>query len=138
MEPKVYSELEMEAALCIWENMLEARAGVLHSGISGEPLADWIVQLDKAFEDVGTIELRYNCRAWAREMLKAHDALRDGCADLGFDFRERFWLSYDWDFTPAWLESGIDWETLSALPVLDATKAMLEKAFAKEIPAKTA
>lgn len=78
MEPKVYTEKEMEAALCIWENML-----------------------------------------------KAHDALRDGCADLGFDFRERFWLSYDWDFTPAWLESGIDWETLSTKPVLEVTKAML-------------
>ena len=83
---KEYTFLEMEAALCVWECLVEMRQGWKHKG-------EDIIQ--KAWDDYGTVEMRLNVAvSIGRYAIEFYDMLPSGYVtdELGW--------SYDWDFIP--------------------------------------
>lgn len=87
-----YSDLQMEAALCCWEWMLEER--------SKSPEVD---AFQREWEAVGSAGMR-QCAAVAGAIaLKVHDAM----TSMGYEHIG----AYDWEFIPAVMER-LDWVRL--------------------------
>lgn len=103
----------LEAALCIWEAMLEARGDnpVERAARKADPAegAEWQVQLDQLWERAGTVQMRRYAADLAPEFLHVYDGLG------GFDTVEELNLTpYDWEFIPAVL-AHVEWESFGPL-----------------------
>ncbi|MFG1250245.1 hypothetical protein [Xanthobacter flavus] len=99
----------LEAALCIWEAMLEARGDnpVERAARNADPAegAEWQVQLDQLWERAGTVQMRRYAADLAPEFLHVYDGLG------GSDTLEELNLTpYDWEFIPAVL-AHVEWES---------------------------
>ena len=99
----------LEAALCIWEAMLEARrvSPVEREARKADPAegAEWQAQLDQHWEQVGTVQMRRYAADLAPEFLHVYDGLggSDTLEDLNL-------TPYDWEFIPAVL-AHVEWES---------------------------
>lgn len=103
----------LEAALCIWEAMLEARGDnpVERAARKAGPAegAEWQVQLDQLWERAGTVQMRRYAADLAPEFLHVYDGLG------GLDTLEELNLApYDWEFIPAVL-AHVEWESFGPL-----------------------
>lgn len=111
-----YSALQAEAALCIWEAMLDARLESSSPAITA------------AFEAGGTVTMRHHALALSTFALAVHDALPD-------DVREAP-LAYDYEIIPAIL-NAVQWTGAGYVlpPVADAAQTVAA-ALAPLIPAE--
>lgn len=82
--PLVYSHLEMEAALCVWEWLNEIT--VVPKRGKADPT--WL----KYREDIGSVELRHYSIEIAKFVLPVYDLLPEWFRAIG---------SYDWEIVPA-------------------------------------
>lgn len=102
-------DLILEAALCIWEAMLEARrvSPVEREARKADPAegAEWQAQLDQLWERVGTVQMRRYAADLAPEFLHVYDGL--GGSDT---LEELNLIPYDWEFIPAVL-AHVEWES---------------------------
>ena len=74
---------ELEAAMCLWEAVMEIR--------EQQP------QVQAAFERHGTSAMRHVVMSWIPDLAWAWAAI------------DEYDLTYDWDFVPAWISKNIDW-----------------------------
>ena len=84
MTDKTFTYLEMEAALCVWEELLERQ---------GKPGNEDITQL---FEGVGSSAVRASAHVIGAVVLAVHNRM----TDEGYEFVG----AYDWEFVPAVLQ----------------------------------
>lgn len=110
-------DLLCEAALCIWENMLEIR--------HGKP------SLDETWDKFGTVAMRHAAIALAPAACSIWDMMSE-------DERQEC-IPYDWEFIPAFVslvkwDEWIDFGTsaLAGGVDLESVKASILKSFAKE------
>lgn len=96
MNLPTYSTLQAEAAMCLWEAMLEGR--------------DSLRVLDEVWQDVGTVQMRHFAIELSPYVCQVWDTLSE-------DERESC-IPYDWEFVPALLKH-IEWE--NHRPVLPET-----------------
>jgi hypothetical protein len=101
-----YTTLEMEAALCVWEAMLDRKAA--DKPFHGDGLlAFW--------ERRGTVETRHAAIPVAQFALKVFDALGGADAIEALDL-----IPYDWAFIPA-VVNLVTWEAEGpSLPTIEA------------------
>lgn len=102
-----YSEtLRMEAALCIWEAMLETI-----NFPDQQKKGTWKGTLGETFERRGTVEMRHTAIALADKALAVFDLIgrHEGAEALDL-------LPYDWEFIPAFV-ARVDWTDCTADPV---------------------
>lgn len=109
-----YSDtLRMEAALCIWEAMLEAKRDrhALPDDWAGEMSLRWYVR--------GTVEMRHTAIALADKALEVFELIggTDGAEALDL-------IPYDWEFIPAFV-ARVDWTDCTADPA-DIAKRLRE------------
>lgn len=96
-----HPELIAEAAMCIWECMLEYRPGVHPDALS----TPWSSQMDRMWETYGTVEMRHYAYRLALTALDVFDLLgREWIEDHEI-------LPYDWEFIPL-VVSKADWTAL--------------------------
>jgi hypothetical protein len=86
-----YTELQLEAAQCIWEHVLENRNRD---------------DIDKVFGNIGTIEVRH----WLRN-LEILTACEKGWNQLSVVEMEAF-CPYDWAYVPFFVDNCLDWKDL--------------------------
>lgn len=119
-----YSEtLRMEAALCIWEAMLEARTTIPTTGKrpSEDFAAQWIVDLDDSWEARGAVEMRHLAIYFADLALETFDLIG------GHEGAEALDLTpYDWEFVPAFV-ARVDWTDCTADPAAIAASLKARK-----------
>lgn len=87
MKPALFTTLHMEAALCLWEAMLESR--------------DKLADLDEAWNRRGTVEMRH-C---AIQLAPAVGAVWDSMTEE----EQEACIPYDWEFVPLFLRC-LTWE----------------------------
>ncbi|MEY9719258.1 hypothetical protein ABIA22_001748 [Sinorhizobium fredii] len=107
MTERTYTHLHMEAALCLWEAMLDVNMRGwardpenLDYQTRPEPLTGNAADLYAAWQRVGTVEMRHAAIHLADFMLKTWDAMTE-------DEREEC-IPYDWEFAPAFL-AVVEW-----------------------------
>lgn len=103
-----YSEtLRMEAALCIWEAMLDAR-------FPGEPAEGedllWANVMDETWAARGSVQMRHTAIDLADKALEVFDLIgrHEGAEALDL-------TPYDWEFIPAFV-ALVDWTDCTADP----------------------
>lgn len=102
--------LRMEAALCIWEAMMEARS----SFEDGSSETDWFRQMDALWAERSTVEMRHTAMDLADKALEVFDLI-GGCEGAeALDL-----ISYDWEFIPAFV-ARVDWTDCTADPAVIA------------------
>jgi len=109
-------DLILEAALCIWEAMLEARR------VSPVEPPNWEDRMMEVWEEVGTAHMRQFAIGLAPAILHVYDGIGGANA-----LPELNLIPYDWMFVPSVLAEVV-WHTSG--PVLDpqaAIAALLEK-----------
>lgn len=93
-----YSDLDVEAALCLWEAMLDAK-----SQSQPAPMApadnENVAAMRIAWGETGTATMRDHARTLSRYVLAVYDAIKPDSLD-GF--------AYDWEVVPAILAT-IEW-----------------------------
>lgn len=97
MTNQTFSAVQVEAALCIWEWMLESRQWEMKdaAAIGAAPWQPALVQL---WENVGTSQMR----DLAARVAPAVEALYgELCAEVGEDELRQVYCAYDWEFIPA-------------------------------------
>lgn len=100
-----YTEtLRMEAALCIWEAMLEAKRD-RHA-----LPADWAGEMSLRWYERGTVEMRHLAIALAEKALSAFDLIGQHEGAEALDL-----IPYDWEFIPAFV-ARVDWTDCTADP----------------------
>lgn len=100
LEKKHSTELIAEAAMCIWEAMLDAR-------YPGEQHPDLMEPMDRLWFDHGTVEMRHYAYRLALSALEVFELLgREYC-------EEHDLIPYDWEFIPAVVRLA-DWSSLYA------------------------
>lgn len=92
-QAKQYSHLEMEAALCVWECLIEWTLGD-----AAEHHSDWV----ELREGIGSVELRHQSMALGKWCLKIYDI----CTAHYPDFFEG--SAYDWEVIPMILAYACD------------------------------
>lgn len=108
--------LRMEAALCIWEAMLDAR-------FPGEPAEGeapiWANVMDETWVARGTVEMRHTAIDLADKALEVFDLIGgiEGAEALDL-------IPYDWEFMPAFV-ALVDWTDCTADPA--AIAALLKE-----------
>lgn len=108
MTERKHTDLHMEAALCLWEAMLDINMRGWerdpendHRNTSLEPLIANHASLYRTWVNVGTVEMRHMAVHLADFLLQTWDALtEDEQQDL---------IPYDWEFVPAFL-AQIEWD----------------------------
>lgn len=107
-----FTSLEMEAALCVWEEILTYRMQAWERDPENKnfkpdlpPLSAWHKALDDAYEGVGSSAMRFVSIAAGKIVLAVHDHM----TDLGYELVG----AYDWEFVPA-VVAVLDWPTLVA------------------------
>lgn len=112
-EPKVYTSLEMEAALCIWE------------WLNTQPPAAWT----EYREQHGTVCLRWECAdVFAPWVLKVYDGVK-AIDDDAWDF-----FSYDWEVIPMIMDFIILDGPYHQLPDPDLTAYLIAKKMDLVVP----
>jgi len=111
-----YSDtLRMEAALCIWEAMIEARMK------DAREAPNWTDDLNDRFAENGTVQMRHTAIALADKALETFDLI--GGAD-GAEALEL--IPYDWEFVPAFV-ARVDWADCTADPAAIAASLQAGK-----------
>lgn len=97
--------LRMEAALCIWEAMLEAK-----SFPALQNAATWKHTLAETWRKRGSVEMRHTAIALADKALVVFDLIggHEGAEALDL-------IPYDWEFIPAFV-ARVDWVDCTADP----------------------
>jgi len=115
--PEHYSPLEMEAALCVWEDLLE-RCNPLSPRYDGN--------VNNVWAQLGAVEFRHASIDLGRYCLKVYDLIPEDTRDGH---------SYDWDIIPAIL-STIDWATgyTAQLPPEEAAAIVTTELLALDQP----
>lgn len=111
-----YSEtLRMEAALCIWEAMLEAREE------SKLVAPTWQTELEHAFRGRGSVEMRHVAIALSDDALRTFELIgsHEGAEELDL-------IPYDWEFIPAFV-ALVDWTNCIAQPAKIAASLKARK-----------
>lgn len=96
--------LRFEAALCIWEAMLEARPKPELVDVGRKDrIRPWQIELETAFDKIGTVAMRHLAIALADSALTVFDLIgrHHGAEELGL-------IPYDWEFIPAFV-ARVDW-----------------------------
>jgi hypothetical protein len=93
-----YTALHMEAALCIWEEMLDERE---RKG-PAENERPWKVAMRKMWHDYGTVSMRHEAIRLGPIACEVYDII--GCDRL----EELDLIPYDWEFIPAFV-ARVDW-----------------------------
>src|SRR5262249_40857739 len=103
--PKAHSHLQVEAALCIWENWIDRKMRT--------PTNERDTAFHNYWEHCGTVTIRHLSIDLADYCLAVYDALPD---------EEKYGRPYDWEIIPAILET-IDWAIgpYVRLPAAEAT-----------------
>lgn len=107
LEKKHSPELIAEAAMCIWEHMLEQRPAfrikARRSDVADKTL--WFHQMDRLWFDHGTVEMRHYAYRLALSALEVFEELGfEGAEDLNL-------IPYDWEFIPTVVRHA-DWSSL--------------------------
>lgn len=93
MARKIYTELEAEAALCLWEAMIEAKIEAEKRADYGDGVGS---DLLSAWEDTGSLFMRHEALRLAHVVCETFDLIpadvRDG-------------HPYDWEIVPAILDT---------------------------------
>lgn len=89
--PLTFTHLQMEAALCVWEAMIDRR----------REDADGSTDLDRTWSKFGAVHMRHVSIALAQMACQVWDALSE-------DQRETL-IPYDWEFMPRFV-SCVDFE----------------------------
>ena len=87
MDDKVFTHLEMEAALCVWEQLLEW---------TGSNSPWWREDWAKLRDQIGTVELRHSSYVLGRWCLEVYDKAKQIGGEDVFDGH-----AYDWEVIPA-------------------------------------
>lgn len=97
----LYTELEVEAAQCLMEAVIDIRAEVYEAQKeeTESSVIDWRQQLDDWFSNVGSFEMRRLCRSWARTVESVWREMPDEWKDC---------VVYDFEYMPTILEL-VDW-----------------------------
>jgi hypothetical protein len=99
---KEYTHLEMEAALCVWERLIEI---TLSDHINGPGQPAWTALR----EGIGSVEMRHQSIVLGKWCLKIYDL----CTAHNRDFFEG--ISYDWEVIPMMLDYAEDAEGRPAI-----------------------
>lgn len=101
MNETVWNELACEAALCVWEAMLDARAQYCH-GDAGKPSERpaWAAAMGEAWQFNGSFGMRSVARHAALAIEDVWAALGDGLTDG---------IAFDFEYCPVML-AQIDWQ----------------------------
>lgn len=105
-QPKSYTPLQMEAALCAWEHMLEWRFNPAQQAEvekSPEKFSAHQIQINEHWEGIGFSGMRSVAIQAGTIALAVYDLMETQGAE--------FHSSYDWEFVPAVL-ARLDWEAL--------------------------
>lgn len=106
IEKKHSPELIAEAAMCIWEAMLDQKPP-LNERHTREGKHTWQSQMGILWDNYGTVEMRHYAYRLALSALEVFEK-------LGFETAEEMGLiPYDWEFIPA-VVSHADWTDLYA------------------------
>lgn len=129
---KDYTHLQMEAALCIWEDLLErhqAHGNAEHKYTSQEA-EEFGTKLFNYWEDNGTVEMRHAAINMASHAVKVFAQLE---AAIGRDEIHETWASYDWDWIPAWvyLTVSIDGHHLTLKNDAEVVQRMIEEHYSE-------
>jgi hypothetical protein len=90
MTSTAITEAHVEAALCLWEQMIEANLN------EGKPGYEWAESLHVRWEEFGTVQMRHVCIALA----PIADRVWEACRETG---EEDHLVPFDWEFIPAFL-----------------------------------
>lgn len=114
-----FTHLQMEAALCIWEDLLERRWAhheIERTGSNtypNEEAAEFGAALNDFWENVGTVEMRHAAIYMSARAVEDFAALE---AAIGRDEVFETWGSYDWEWIPAWVYAAVDLSAGHLLP----------------------
>ena len=100
--PKTFSEIEVECALCLWEEVMDKRD---HSGVSA------------AFDRVGSWAMRHAIMALVPDCERVWQALGD----------DNDGVTFDWEYIPFYLGHCVDWDTVTALPDDECLRMLREE-----------
>ncbi len=93
MARKIYSELEAEAALCLWEAMLEAKFTNEKREEEGlEERSDMV----SVWDDTGSLFMRHEALRLAHVVCETYELIPVGARDA---------IAYDWEIVPAILDT---------------------------------
>lgn len=101
---KEYTLLQMEAALCAWEWMLESRINTNAPDFEPDKFHEWRVQLENCFEDYGSSAMRMIAIQAGGIALAVHELMESQ--------KIEFHSAYDWEFVPGVL-CQLDWRALA-------------------------
>lgn len=97
----VYSSLQAEAMLCLWEEMLDRHRDASHA--RPEDITPAQSALLKLWEDEGTVGMRHHAKDLAAFALAVYDAIPANLTDGH---------AYDWEVIPAIL-NAVQWRSLA-------------------------
>lgn len=100
---KEYTHLQMEAALCAWEAMIEFRINTADPKFDPAKYPEWRVEFEQVFEYFGSVDMRHCSIAAGCIVLAVHDLM----TAKGIEFHD----AYDWEFVPGVLKR-LDWRSL--------------------------
>lgn len=107
-----FTHLQMEAALCIWEDLLERQTAQIECDRKGETIfpddekaRGFSMKLCFMWESMGTVEMRHAAINMSARAVEDFAALE---AAIGRDEIFETWGSYDWDWIPAWVYAAVD------------------------------
>lgn len=80
----VFTEIEVEAALCLWEAVLDKRQDE---------------RIDEAFSNHGAFAMRGFAMGWVKHSERMWKALGDASDGV----------TYDWEYCPFYIDQCIDW-----------------------------
>lgn len=110
-EKPTFTTLQMEVALCIWEDLLERHMAHHKAPDAGgieypdEKAKEFGKALYDYWENNGTVEMRHTAINMSARAVEDFAALE---AAIGRDAIEETWGSYDWDWIPAWVYATVD------------------------------
>jgi hypothetical protein len=99
-----WSDLTMEAALCVWEELLRLRQHA--EWMPGNPM-------DDLWDEYGTCHMRSLCPAIGSWIVEAFGHIERDSLDA---------CAYDWEIVPAFV-ALVDWGRGSSRPLLSCPKA---------------
>lgn len=109
-----FTTLQMEAALCIWEDLLERHMAHNRCAAAGEAIFPddeqariFSENLYGFWERMGTVEMRHTAINMSARAVEDFAALE---AAIGRDEIEETWGSYDWEWIPAWVYATADFK----------------------------
>lgn len=120
-----FSHLHMEAALCIWEAMIEMRPNTHHRDFDRAACPQWKLDMDRMWHDYGTVSMREEAIRLAPIACECFDL-------IGHDRAEELDLiPYDWEFIPAFV-ARVDWtgRGIASADAKDIARQLTERVLA--------